>query len=89
MTTKEQLLQELEQASEDLIEATLGFLRSAKADRQNTSTSEASSDNPLLSLLAEFDEFAANMPADEVARLPIDGAQQHDHYLYGTAKRKS
>jgi hypothetical protein len=78
MTAKEQLLQELEQAPEDLIEARLGFLRSAKAGRQNTSTSEVSSDNPLLSLLAEFDEFAANMPADEVAHLPMDGALQPD-----------
>lgn len=79
MTAKEQLLQELEQVPEDLIEATLGFLRSAKVYRQNTSTSEASSDNPLLSLLAEFDEFAANnMPADEVAHLPMDGALQPD-----------
>lgn len=88
MTAKEQLLQELEQTPEDLIEATLDFLRSAKAQRQDTSDGN-SSRNPLLALLAEFDEFAANIPADERDRLHMDGAQQHDHYLYGTPKRGS
>lgn len=44
--------------------------------------------NPLLDLLAEFDEFAANIPPDELARLPVDGAEQHDHYLYRSPKRE-
>ncbi len=86
MTAKEQLLQELEQTPEDLIEATLNFLRSVKAQRQETSGAEESSSNPLLTLLAEFDQFATNMPLDERDRLPTDGAEQHDHYLYGAPK---
>jgi hypothetical protein len=61
MTTKEQLLQELEQTPEDLIAATLNFLRSAKA-QQAIALSESPATNPLLALLAEFDEFAANIP---------------------------
>jgi hypothetical protein len=88
MTTKEQLLQELEQTPEDLLAATLNFLRSAKTQRAIV-TSEAPAANPLLSLLAEFDEFAANIPSDELSHLPIDGAEQHDHYLYGAPKHSA
>ncbi|MDX2239981.1 MAG: hypothetical protein NW224_04780 [Leptolyngbyaceae cyanobacterium bins.302] len=87
MTAKEQLLQELEQTPDELIEATLAFLRSVKAQHQETVEVQGSSPNPLLDLLAEFDQFATNMPPDEQARLPVDGAQQHDHYLYGTPKQ--
>jgi hypothetical protein len=87
MTAKEQLLQELEQTPEDLIEATLSFLRSIKAQRQQPSEHEETSGNPLLTLLAEFDQFAGNIPIDELAKLPTDGAEQHDHYLYGAPKR--
>jgi|GEM_PF-2677233 len=31
--------------------------------------------------------FAA-IPPEESRRLPLDGAAQHDHYIYGTPKRK-
>jgi hypothetical protein len=30
-----------------------------------------------------FDEI----PEEELERLPVAGATQHDHYLYGTPKR--
>jgi hypothetical protein len=36
-------------------------------------------------------EFAANVekdvPAEELEKLPTDGALNHDHYLYGSPKR--
>ena len=28
-----------------------------------------------------------SVPAEEWAKLPVDGAEQHDHYIYGTPKR--
>jgi Arc/MetJ-type ribon-helix-helix transcriptional regulator len=28
-----------------------------------------------------------SIPAEEWAKLPVDGAEQHDHYIYGTPKR--
>jgi predicted DNA-binding antitoxin AbrB/MazE fold protein len=31
--------------------------------------------------------LTADAPAEELAKPPIDGASQHDHYLYGTPKR--
>lgn len=30
---------------------------------------------------------AAALPPETLARLPADGASQHDHYIYGTPKR--
>jgi len=35
----------------------------------------------------EFEEIAASIPNEEWAKLPVDGADQHDHYIYGTPKR--
>jgi uncharacterized protein (UPF0218 family) len=29
----------------------------------------------------------AEIPEEDLARLPVDGAAQHDHYIYGTPKR--
>src|SRR5436190_15197577 len=31
--------------------------------------------------------LAADAPPEELDKLPVDGASQHDHYLYGTPKR--
>jgi hypothetical protein len=33
-------------------------------------------------------EIMADVPPEIIAQLPTDGAEQHDHYLYGTPKRK-
>jgi len=30
-----------------------------------------------------------DLPDDVLERLPIDGAAQHDHYIYGSPKRPS
>jgi len=38
-------------------------------------------------LSAMFGEIWADMPHEVRAKLPSDGADQHDHYIYGTPKR--
>ena len=38
-------------------------------------------------LSAVFGEIWADMPDEVRAKLPSDGADQHDHYIYGTPKR--
>ena len=35
----------------------------------------------------EFQEALADVPREELEKLPTDGAAQHDHYIYGTPKR--
>jgi putative addiction module CopG family antidote len=32
-------------------------------------------------------ELLADVPEEVLNRLPVDGAAQHDHYIYGTPKR--
>jgi hypothetical protein len=36
-----------------------------------------------------FDEITRKVPASELRQLPRDGAEQHDHYIYGWPKRKA
>ncbi len=33
-------------------------------------------------------ELMADIPPQELARLPKDGASEHDHYIYGWPKRQ-
>ena len=33
-------------------------------------------------------EIMADVPPEIIAQLPTDGAEQHDHYLYGIPKRE-
>jgi Arc/MetJ-type ribon-helix-helix transcriptional regulator len=35
----------------------------------------------------EIEEITAGIPDEEFRKLPVDGAEQHDHYIYGTPKR--
>ena len=34
-----------------------------------------------------FEGITSGIPEAEWAKLPTDGAEQHDHYIYGTPKR--
>jgi hypothetical protein len=43
-------------------------------------------DMPRGSVLSRLADLAASFPPDPDA--PVDGAAQHDHYLYGTPKRE-
>jgi len=36
-----------------------------------------------------FEELSSQVPREEWAELPRDGADQHDHYLYGSPKRSN
>lgn len=33
------------------------------------------------------EDISAKVPLEEWKKLPADGAEQHDHYLYGSPKR--
>ncbi len=35
----------------------------------------------------EFEEVVSTLPAQVINVLPTDGADQHDHYIYGAPKR--
>jgi len=40
---------------------------------------------PLFEILLEGMEH--DIPSDEWEKLPVDGAENHDHYLYGSRKK--
>lgn len=98
MTAKEQLMRELEQAPEPLILEVLNFLLFTKASRNHsishpdvkaesgvTHTAATEQNNrPIWEL---FEEFTQDLSDEVIAQLPSDGAEQHDHYLYGVPKR--
>ncbi|NCS26542.1 MAG: hypothetical protein GPI96_19540 [Microcystis aeruginosa BS13-02] len=78
MNTKERLLQEIEQAPDSLIEETLNFLLSAQS---SYAKSESNVGEAILKLLEEIP-----LDNDDLEKLPIDLANQHDYYLYGIPK---
>jgi predicted RNase H-like HicB family nuclease len=41
------------------------------------------------SLLQLFESITEGMTAEAIQELPTDGAEQHDHYIYGSPKRNS
>jgi hypothetical protein len=90
MTSKEQLIQEIEQAPDDLVEEVLNFVLFIKMRLQQkisepkTSDSDRSSKNS--SLLEFLDNFSNTIPQEEWEKLPSDMAKNIDHYLYGAPK---
>lgn len=41
------------------------------------------------SLLQLFESVNTTLSTEEIQQLPQDGAEQHDHYLYGSPKRQA
>ena len=39
------------------------------------------------SIWEEIDEIMRGVPEDVLRRVPADGAEEHDHYLYGSPKK--
>lgn len=35
------------------------------------------------------EELLKDIPVEDLERMPTDGAEQHDHYIYGTPKKTS
>jgi len=42
---------------------------------------------PVRPLWEIAEEISSQVPLEEWEKLPADGAEQHDHYLYGSPKR--
>ncbi len=41
------------------------------------------------SIWEKIDEIMRDVPEEALRRLPADGAEQHDHYLYGSPRKAS
>ena len=81
MKIKEKLIQEIEQTPEPLLTKTLDYLLFTKSKDVQKNAVEKSN-----SIWELAEEFIKDLPEDELDKIPIDGALQHDHYIYGTPK---
>jgi Arc/MetJ-type ribon-helix-helix transcriptional regulator len=52
-----------------------------------TAASPANAAAPYKPIWEVAADIRNSIPAEEWAKLPVDGAEQHDHYIYGTPKR--
>ena len=93
MSTKEQLLQEIEQSSDDLLEEVLNFLLFTKQRKQlqivNPLLSQDSTDKKSKPIWESFNEFTENLPEEVTKNLPKDSAAHLDYYLYGNPHQDS
>ncbi|AFY34376.1 hypothetical protein [Calothrix sp. PCC 7507] len=78
MNIKERILQELEHSSDILLEEFLDFILFTKQRRQTPADYK-----PIWEVAADLTQ---DIPPEILETLPTDGAEQHDHYLYGTPK---
>jgi len=67
------------------------LLRQLEQEAQEQKMSEANATPPAQAAYKPIwevaDDIRKTVPAEEWAKLPVDGASQHDHYIYGTPKR--
>lgn len=62
----------------------------SKALKPEDSTCNEESSNPTpMPIWEVFDEIMEDVPDEDLQKLPTDGSEQHDYYLYGKAKRYS
>ena len=52
---------------------------------KKVSGSQQKDSRPIWEVIAEI---SSKVPDEEWAKLPVDGAENHDHYLYGAPKKQ-
>jgi hypothetical protein len=89
VTSREQLIKELERAADAIVETVLDFFLFVKA-RQSQKGGLSRVDKPttdgILSLLEDVRAIQSQVPPTEWDKLPHDGSINYDHYLYGAPK---
>lgn len=77
-TLRRELDQQIDLLPEEHVRAVLDFARSL---RKTQSPSRPS-------IAEKIEALVQDVPSDVWDEVPTDGAEQHDHYIYGTPKRK-
>ncbi len=72
------LQEQISVLSEDEMRLVLSFVSNLRKEK---SASRAKS------ISAVFEDLSSELPLDEWRELPVDGAENHDHYLYGAPKK--
>lgn len=76
------ILEKIQALPDDKQQEVLVLIDEMLRKEQKTEAGEAV--RPIWEIIAEL---SAEIPLEEWAKLPTDGAEQHDHYLYGSPKR--
>jgi hypothetical protein len=90
MRTKDQLIQEIDQAPDFLLEEVLNFFLFLKLRLSERSATNLPAEPPQPSAAPNFlqkaQEISQRLSQDQQATLPSDFAKNLDHYLYGAPK---
>jgi Arc/MetJ-type ribon-helix-helix transcriptional regulator len=83
-------------SDEEAITEAVRRFRQWEQEDESTRNSPDTSSKPVTSSVTalkpiweEIEEISASIPEEELRKLPADGATEHDHYIYGTMKRKN
>ncbi len=83
----QQLAQGRFQTATDIVHEALRLLETREHIALTNSTESAGVEQEAKSIWEIFDEIMSDAPKEELKKLPMDAAEQHDHYLYGAPKK--
>jgi putative addiction module CopG family antidote len=74
---------------DELVEDALRLLQEREVEEDRNGEADAGAQAPPAKkpIWEIAEELLAEVPEEAFDRLPVDGAAQHDHYIYGTPKR--
>ena len=75
---RQEVIQEMETLPEDQVQDVLRFIKSLRQTPRSTR-----------SIGEKIDAIVDEAPDDIWKNVPADGAEQHDHYIYGAPKQTS
>ena len=67
-----------------VLEEALALLEQREQQQSPSRRQNGTSTKPIGEII---DELMSDVPDEVLDRLPVDGAAQHDHYIYGTPRR--
>ncbi len=62
-------------------------IKQEEAQVKQPAASEPAADKAHKPIWEEIEELTTGIPDEEFLKLPVDGAEQLDHYIYGLPKR--
>ena len=71
-TLKQNIVQDLDRLSPEKLEAVRDFIESLRRSQS------------MSSIFKQIDESIQSISEDDWEEVPSDGAERHDHYIYGT-----
>ena len=77
-TLQHTIQEQIRVLSEEEMRQVLNFVNGLRKERATSQVKPIS---------AIFEDLSSEIPLDEWRELPSDGAENHDHYLYGAPKK--